>query len=118
MAQRPRHRRRAARGTHVNPATLTSPDGLLPSLRIWPDPDIEITFRTWSPDEIVADVSLFEVQRQERLDAFCGFLRLLGRTLDTPVALYPEGDSGHQPILAYHVDPPLSQFWVAGPWWV
>src|SRR2546423_7300976 len=38
-------------------------DGLLlRSLRVWPDAHIEIIFRPWSPDEIIADVRLFDVQ--------------------------------------------------------
>jgi hypothetical protein len=93
----------------------SDPDGLLRSLPVWPDPNIEITFRPWSPGEIIADVSLFEVQGQERLDVFCGFLRLLGRALDKPVAPYPEGDGGYPPILAYDVDHDRVKF-LAGPW--
>jgi hypothetical protein len=93
----------------------SDPDGLLRSLRVWPGPDIEIIFHPWSSAEIIADVSLFEVQEQERLDVFCGFLRLLGRALDKPVALYPEGDGGYPPILAYHADHDRVEF-LAGPW--
>jgi hypothetical protein len=91
------------------------PKGALRSLRVWPDPDIEIVFRPWSPDEIVGDVSLFEVQGQERLDVFCGILRLLGLALDKRVALYAEGDGGYPPILAYDVDQDRVVF-LAGPW--
>ena len=87
----------------------------LRSWRVWPDPDIETIFRPWSPDEIVGDVSLFEVQGQERLDVFCGFLRLLGRAIDKQVSPYAEGDRGYPPMLAYEVDQDCVVF-SAGPW--
>ena len=84
---------------------VTDPDGWLKHLRVWPDPDIEVIFRPWSPDEIVGDVSLFELQGQERLDTFCGVLRRIGRALGKRVALFAEGDGDHPPMLAYEVDP-------------
>jgi hypothetical protein len=36
---------------------VTDPRGRLPSLRVWPDPNIEIILRPWSVGEIVGDVS-------------------------------------------------------------
>jgi hypothetical protein len=40
---------------------------------------------------------------QERLDAFCGFLRRIGRRLGKPVLMNPEGDCGH-PVLGFDVE--------------
>ncbi|WP_433282585.1 hypothetical protein [Micromonospora sp. CA-244673] len=79
----------------------------LRTLHVWPDPAMEWTVRLPSPDEIDSDVSLFEIQGQERLDVFCGFLRTLGRTLDKRVLVYAEGDHGpegghsYPPMMAY-----------------
>jgi hypothetical protein len=93
----------------------SGPEGWLRSLRVWPDPNIEIIFRPWNVDEIVGDVSLFDLHGQERLDLFCGILRLLGRALDKRVAVYAEGGSDYPPILAYEVDQDHVVFF-AGPW--
>ena len=59
----------------------TDPDGGRRTSRVWPYPHFERIVRPWSADEIVSDVSLHEIQGQERLDAFCGFLRTLGTAL-------------------------------------
>ncbi|WP_069769657.1 hypothetical protein [Streptomyces sp. LUP30] len=62
-----------------------------PELRVWPAPDMLAIFRFYSVDEIDFDVDVREVQGQERLDEFCGFLRAIGRRLGKPVAMYAEG---------------------------
>lgn len=53
--------------------------------------------------EIDFDVDLRELQGQERLDVFCGFLRAIGRRLGKPVLMDPEGDYGH-PVLGFDVE--------------
>jgi hypothetical protein len=84
-------------------------DGWLRTLHVWPDPAMWWTVRLASPDEIDSDVSLFEIQGQERLDAFCGFLRTLGKTLDKRVLVYAEGDHSpegypsYPPMMAYEL---------------
>jgi len=83
---------------------VTDPDGWLRYLHVWPEPDIEVIFRLWSADEIVGDVSLFELQGQERLDQLCGILRQIGRTLGKRVAMCAEGAGDYPPMLAYEVD--------------
>jgi hypothetical protein len=94
---------------------IADPQGRLRSLRVWPDPNIELIVRPWCAEEIVGDVSLFELQGQERLDVFCGILLQLGRTLDKRVAMYAEGGGDYPPILAYEVDQDRVVF-LAGPW--
>ena len=76
------------------------PEGWLRTLHVWPAPDMESTVRPSSPDEIDSDVSLHEIQGQERLDLFCGFLRTLGKTLDKRVLVYAEGDHRYPPMMA------------------
>jgi hypothetical protein len=49
------------------------------------------------------DVDLRELQGQERLDAFCDFLRAIGRRLGKPVLMDPEGGYGH-PVLGFDVE--------------
>jgi hypothetical protein len=94
---------------------VADPDGWLKYLRVWPEPDLEVIFRPWSADEIVGDVSLFELQGQERLDKFCGVLRQIGRALGKRVAMFAEGDGNYPPMLAYEID--LDQVvFLAGPW--
>jgi len=94
---------------------VTDPDGWLKYPRVWPEPDIEVIFRPWSTDEIVGDVSLFELQGQEHLDEFCGVLRQIGRALGKRVAMFAEGDGNYPPMLAYEIDPDRVVF-LAGPW--
>jgi LSD1 subclass zinc finger protein len=48
-------------------------------------------FRFHADDEVDFDVDLRELQGQERLDVFCGFLREIGRRLGKPVLMDPEG---------------------------
>ena len=68
-----------------------SREGVVRSLRVWPDPGPEWIIRTWAPDEIVSDVDLREIQGQENLDAFCRFLRIVGAALRKPVLMFAEG---------------------------
>jgi hypothetical protein len=85
-------------------AVLSRPrDCDYPELRVWPTSDILAIFRFLAPDEIDFDVDLRELQSQERLDVFCAFLREIGRRLNKPVVMHPEGDSG-RPVLGFDVD--------------
>jgi hypothetical protein len=84
-------------------------------MRVWPDPNTEIVVRPWSLDEILGDISLFQLQGQERLDAFCEILKVIGRALDKRVAMYAEADGNYPPMLAYEVDQDRVVF-LAGPW--
>lgn len=94
---------------------VTDPDGCLKHVRVWPEPNIEVIFRPGSTDEIVGDVSLFELQGQERLDEFCGILSQIGRTLGKRVAMFAEGDGNYPPMLAYEIDLDRVVF-LARPW--
>ncbi|MEU6266196.1 hypothetical protein [Saccharopolyspora shandongensis] len=78
-------------------------DAECPSLRVWPAADVLAIFRFHADDEIDFDVDLQELQRQERLDALCGFLRAIGRHLGKPVLMDPEGGHGH-PVLGFDVE--------------
>ncbi|AWI32847.1 hypothetical protein DDW44_00345 [Streptomyces tirandamycinicus] len=85
-------------------AVLSRPaDAECPNLRVWPADDVLAIFRFHADDEVDFDVDLRELQGQERLDAFCGFLREIGRRLGKPVLMYPEGDCGH-PMLGFNVE--------------
>jgi hypothetical protein len=91
-------------------------EGWLRSLWVWPRPDIELTFRVWTPEVIVGDVSLYELQGQQRLDDFCGILRRLGQRLGKRVTMYAEGCyDQYPPMLAYDVDQDRVVF-LAGSW--
>ena len=80
---------------------VPDPDGVR-GLWIWPNPDLEWIVRPWSPDEIDGDVSLYEIQGQERLDVFCGFLRTVGAALGKSVLVYSEGTyDSRPPMMAY-----------------
>ncbi|MBB4987545.1 hypothetical protein [Streptomyces nymphaeiformis] len=84
-------------------AVLSRPaDAECPDLRVWPAADVLAIFRFHANDEVDFDVDLRELQGQERLDVFCGFLREIGRRLGKPVLMDPEGDSGH-PVLGFDV---------------
>jgi hypothetical protein len=84
-------------------AVLSRPaDAECPDLRVWPAADVLAIFRFHAAEEIDFDVDLRELQGQERLDVFCGFLRAIGRRLAKPVLMDPEGDCGH-PVLGFDV---------------
>ncbi|MFE2154444.1 hypothetical protein ACFXAO_30860 [Streptomyces lavendulae] len=72
-------------------------------LRVWPTADVLVIFRFHDEEVIDFDVDLRELQGQERLDVFCGFLREIGRRLGKPVLMDPEGDHGH-PVLGFDVE--------------
>ncbi|EFL37349.1 hypothetical protein [Streptomyces griseoflavus] len=85
-------------------AVLSRPaDAECPELRVWPTADMLVIFRFRADDEVDFDVDLRELQGQERLDVFCGFLRAIGRWLGKPVLMDPEGSSGH-PVLGFDVE--------------
>lgn len=75
-------------------------DAECPELRVWPTADVLAIFRFYHDEVIDFDVDLRELQGQERLDVFCGFLREIGRLLGKPVLMDPEGDHGH-PVLGF-----------------
>ncbi|SPE63186.1 hypothetical protein SNS2_4699 [Streptomyces netropsis] len=72
-------------------------------LRVWPTADVLAIFRFLAVDEIDFDVDLRELQGQEQLDMFCGFLRAIGRRLGKWVLMDPEGDYGH-PVLGFDAE--------------
>ncbi|MEF9902029.1 hypothetical protein [Streptomyces sp. P9-A2] len=85
-------------------AVLSRPaDAECPELRVWPSDDVLAIFRFHAIEEIDFDVDLRELQGQERLDVFCGFLRAIGRRLDKPVLMDSEGDYGHS-VLGFDVE--------------
>ncbi|MFF7601896.1 hypothetical protein [Streptomyces mirabilis] len=85
-------------------ALLSGPaEAECPELRVWPADEVLAIFRFHAAEEIDFDVDLRELQGRERLDAFCGFLRAIGRRLGKPVLMDPEGDYGH-PVLGFDVD--------------
>ncbi len=73
-------------------------DAECPVLRVWPTADVLAIFRFHAADEVDFDVDLRELQGQDRLDVFCGFLREIGRRLGKPVLMDPEGDDGYPAI--------------------
>ncbi|MEU0689404.1 hypothetical protein [Streptomyces uncialis] len=85
-------------------AVLSRPaDAECPDLRVWPTADVLAIFRFHADVEVDFDVDLRELQGQERLDVFCGFLGDIGRRLGKPVLMDPEGDHGH-PVLGFDVE--------------
>jgi hypothetical protein len=78
-------------------------DAECPNLRVWPTADVLAIFRFHADDEVDFDVDVRELQGQERLDVFCGFLREIGRRLDKPVLMEPEGARGH-PVLGFDAE--------------
>ncbi|MET7550941.1 hypothetical protein ABZS94_35320 [Streptomyces sp. NPDC005500] len=78
-------------------------DAECPDLRVWPTADVLVIFRFHPDDEVDFDIALRELQGQERLDVFCGFLRETGRRLGKPVLMAPEGDYGH-PVLGFDAE--------------
>jgi hypothetical protein len=81
---------------------LSRPADAVPDLRVWPTADVLAIFRFRAADEVDFDIDLRELQSQDRLDVFCGFLREIGRRLGKPVLMDPEGDVGH-PVLGFDV---------------
>ncbi|MFE7837868.1 hypothetical protein ACFU53_18030 [Streptomyces sp. NPDC057474] len=75
-------------------------DAECPQLRVWPTEDMLAIFRFYSDEEIDFDVALLELQGQDRLDAFCGFLRSIGHRLGKPVLMCPEG-ADDCPVLGF-----------------
>lgn len=70
-----------------------------PALRVWPYADMLMIFRFVAAEEIDFDLDLREIQGQERLDQFCGFLRAVGRHLGD--------ESGHpaeHPALGFSIE--------------
>ncbi|MFF2523812.1 hypothetical protein [Streptomyces liangshanensis] len=84
---------------------LSRPAGAeCPELRVWPVAGMLAIFRFSAADEIDFDVDLREIQGQERLDAFCGFLRVLGLRLGKSVLMHSEGGEGGEygaPVLGF-----------------
>ncbi|MET8088490.1 hypothetical protein [Micromonospora sp. NPDC005237] len=73
-------------------------------LRVWPTADVLAIFRFYAVEEIDFDVDLRELQGQERLDVFCGFLRVIGRLLGKPVLMDSEGGNHSHPVLGFDVE--------------
>ncbi|MER6137105.1 hypothetical protein [Streptomyces sp. NPDC001815] len=85
-------------------AVLSRPaDAECPDLQVWLSADVVAIFRFHAHDEVDFDVDLRELQGQERLDVFCGFLREVGRRLGKPVLMDPEGDYG-RPVLGFDAE--------------
>ncbi|MFB7282865.1 hypothetical protein ACFCZV_37810 [Streptomyces hydrogenans] len=78
-------------------------DAECPVLRVWPTADVLAIFRFHAAVEVAFDVDLRELQGQQRLEVFCGFLREIGRRLGKSVLMDPEGDSG-RPVLGFDVE--------------
>ncbi|MFE5812877.1 hypothetical protein ACFQ6S_05545 [Streptomyces sp. NPDC056479] len=87
----------------AEPVLARPADAEFPDLRVWPTADVLAIFRFHAADEVDFDVDLRELQGQERIDVFCGFLREIGRRLGKPVLMDPQGDYGH-PVLGFDVD--------------
>ncbi|WP_328667618.1 hypothetical protein OG905_11385 [Streptomyces sp. NBC_00322] len=86
-------------------AVLSRPaDAECPELRVWPTADVLAIFRFYSVEEIDFDVDLRELQGQERLDMFCGFLTAIGRRLGKPVVMYSEGGAHSHPVIGFDVE--------------
>ncbi|MEV7563560.1 hypothetical protein [Streptomyces sp. NPDC089795] len=78
-------------------------DAECPNLRVWPDAEVLAIFRFLDDEVIDFDVDLWELQGQERLDVFCGFLREIGRLLGKPVLMDPQGGC-ERPVLGFDVE--------------
>ncbi|MEV8023048.1 hypothetical protein AB0O76_43535 [Streptomyces sp. NPDC086554] len=78
-------------------------DAECPQLVVWLAPEVLVIFRFYSADEIDFDVDLRELQGQERLDLFCGFVTAIGRRLGRPVLMDAEGGDGSHPVLGFEV---------------
>jgi hypothetical protein len=84
-------------------------------LTVWPDPGPEWMVRPGAVEEILSDVDLHQIQGQERLDAFCRFLRTLGDVLQKDVFVYSEGDNAYPSMMTYDAAASRVTF-LAGPW--
>ncbi|MEU7581381.1 hypothetical protein AB0B50_27680 [Streptomyces sp. NPDC041068] len=83
-------------------SVLSRPDDAeCPQLRVRPTPDVLAIFRFHAAEEIDFDVDLRELQGQQRLDVFCGFLSAIGRRLGKPVLMDAEGGDGSRPVLGF-----------------
>ncbi|MEW2372632.1 hypothetical protein AB0940_25210 [Streptomyces sp. NPDC006656] len=78
-------------------------DAECPNLRVWPAAEVLAIFRFLDVEVIDFDVDLRELQGQERLDVFCGFLREIGRRLGKPVLMDPQGGY-ERPVLGFYVE--------------
>ena len=76
-------------------------DAEVPTLCVEPVPGFRAIFRFLSDETIDFGIDLYELQGQEGLDAFCGFLRAIGRRLDRTLFLCPEGADVDLAILWY-----------------
>lgn len=86
-------------------AVLSRPaDAECPELRVWPSADVQAIFRFYAANEIDFDVDLRELQGQERLNVFCGFLTAIGRCLGKAVLMDSEGGDGSHPVLGFDVE--------------
>ncbi|WP_412538553.1 hypothetical protein R8Z50_22190 [Longispora sp. K20-0274] len=81
---------------------LDRPGGLCVDLKVWPARGVLMIFRLYSPESVDFDVDLRELQGQQRLDVFCGFLRTIGQALGKSVVMTPEA-SPDFPVLGYDV---------------
>jgi hypothetical protein len=73
-----------------------------PALRVWPSAHMLMIFRFGAAEEIDFDLDLREIQGQERLDEFCGFLRAVGRHLGKPVLVDAEmGTPAEHPVFGF-----------------
>jgi hypothetical protein len=70
------------------------------ALHVRPVPDLLAIFRPYEAGQIDFDVDLRELQGQERLDLLCQFFTTIGRALNKPVLMAPEG-FGNEPVLGY-----------------
>jgi hypothetical protein len=81
------------------------PDSGCPALRVWPSAHMLMIFRFDAAEEIDFDLDLREIQGQERLDEFCGFLRAVGRHLGKPVLMDGEmGNPAEHPVLGFFIE--------------
>ncbi|MFJ7243579.1 hypothetical protein ACIQWA_02915 [Kitasatospora sp. NPDC098652] len=76
-------------------------DAECPSLVVRPTAEVCAIFRFYSAEAIDFDVSLREIQGQERLDVLCAFLTAIGRRLGKPVVMYAEGGYDNCPMIGY-----------------
>ncbi len=82
-----------------------TPDSECPELRVWPSARMLMIFRFLAPNEIDFDIDLHEIQGQERLDEFCGFLRAVGQHLGKPVLMGDEsGNPAEHPVLGFFTE--------------